>query len=107
MQNAEDRGFAMFSGSLKGLENVLFGEIFLHPRISLRGGRRGDFDRLGGGILALLVPFLIAEFLIDRCTADENASAEHRGHGKEAHASHRECPLQMGEWNQSLELRKA
>src|ERR1700692_4460863 len=95
MQNAEHRGFAMFSGILKGLQNVLFGEIFLHPRISLRGGRRGDFDRLGGDILALLVPLLIAEFLIDRCAADENARAEYRSHGKETHASHWESPLRL------------
>src|ERR1700675_2161455 len=87
MQYAEYSGFAVFARICKSLQNVLLGEIFLHPRIRLRGGGRCDLDRLGGRIFALLVPLLIAELLIDRGAAGKNTRAEHRGDAKKAHAS--------------------
>jgi hypothetical protein len=47
VQYTEHGGFAVFPGILKGLQNIFLGEIFLHARIGLRGGRFGDRDHLG------------------------------------------------------------
>ena len=81
MQDAEHRGFTMFTCVLKRLEDIFFCKIFLHASIGLGSRRRSDDDSLGGGRFAFLIPLLIAEFLIDRSASHKEIRDQNRGEG--------------------------